>query len=143
MQLNLTIWMLCILSPLSAFSQTRFQVKPDTVGLIRTELVIRNQTRNVYGFLFNSGSGKTDFKNTGYAVQFTAGSSGAPAAGANQYTNVKFRGRKVKVWRNGYLQPPADTNGIRFDAAPGTVTFHPVLAQNDRVYIESIISIED
>lgn len=134
---------LCLVIPFAASAQSKIRSGPDTVAISQTEFVIRNNTRDVKGFLFNIGNGKTAFRGTGKAVQFTAGTQGAPVAGTTVYTNAAFKSSRVKAWRNGYLQPNADLNGIRFNPTLGAITFHPALAQNDRIYIESIFATED
>jgi hypothetical protein len=46
----------------AAFSQTKIQVKNDTVKVINGELVINNNSKNTPGYLYNVGSGVTQFK---------------------------------------------------------------------------------
>jgi len=45
-----------------AFSQTHVEVKIDTVKVVSGELTIQNATKNVQGFLYNTGNGATSFK---------------------------------------------------------------------------------
>lgn len=45
-----------------AFSQSKVQVKKDSVKILNAELVIENESRNVKGVLHNAGNGRTEFK---------------------------------------------------------------------------------
>lgn len=51
------------LSSIRTVAQTRLQVVSDSVRVSDAELIIRNQTRNVPGILFNKGNGVTEFRN--------------------------------------------------------------------------------
>lgn len=128
---------LCLVLPFSANAQSKIRSHRDTLSLSQCEFVIGNASRQVKGFLYNAGNGKTAFYAIGKAVQFTAGSSGAPAAGVAAYTNAAFVHRRIKVWRNGLLQPVANENGIDFNPTTGTIVFFPPLAHDDRILIES------
>ncbi|MBO9153981.1 hypothetical protein ACFOTA_17315 [Chitinophaga sp. GCM10012297] len=119
-------------------AQSSFRATRDSVVMNRLELAIRHNSQLQQGFLLNTGNGHTLFRGIGNAVQFAPGATGYPAVGANTYTNALFSGKYVKVWRNGRLQGENTTTGIQFDAATGKITFYPVLATSDRIYIEAL-----
>ncbi|HTD92826.1 MAG TPA: hypothetical protein VK644_03400, partial [Chitinophagaceae bacterium] len=47
---------------LHGISQTKLQVIQDSVRVLNSELILRNGTRSVPGFLFNKGNGVTEFR---------------------------------------------------------------------------------
>ncbi|HEU4553596.1 MAG TPA: hypothetical protein VFS25_12200 [Chitinophaga sp.] len=150
----------------AAFSQSSLQVKKDTVTVKSAELTIENETRDTLGFLYNTGSGHTQFKrlelvnlgdtalaivgqdtityksaNIGKSLQFKVGGADAPTAGDTSYTNAGLRYANIKVWRNGLFQYRDTTDGIMVDSVSGFIRFYPALAQADRVYIESLFGV--
>lgn len=62
---------LFLLANITAFTQTRLQIVDDSVRITNGELIIRNSTRNVRGFLYNTGNGLTQFKAMGNGYQVT------------------------------------------------------------------------
>jgi hypothetical protein len=100
------------------------------------ELALRGTSQYQQGFLRNTGNGHTAFRKIGSAMQFSPGAAGYPAAGSNSYTDTLFIDQYVKIWRNGRLQSENTSAGIQFDAPAGKITFYPVLATSDRIYIE-------
>lgn len=131
-----------LLTPLLSNAQTYIRSDRDSVTFKGEEFVIRSKTSHIRGYLFNAGNGLTAFKTLGQAVQFTVGSGGYPSAGAATYTHAGFKGRQIKVWRNGRQQPVATENGIAFSVSVGTVMFYPALANGEKIYIEALSSIE-
>lgn len=132
-----------ILIPLSLIffrsnAQSSFRVTRDSVVVKNKELALRGPLQYQQGFLRNTGNGRTAFWKIGSALQFSPGASGYPAAGSNSYTDTLFINEYVKVWRNGLLQSENTSAGIQFDAAAGKITFYPVLAASDRIYIEAL-----
>lgn len=123
------------------FSQSRLQVVPDTVRILNGELVIRNASRNVEGFLYNTGNGITVFKPLDYgkSIQFTVGGDASfPQAGDTAYSTTDLIQKNIKVWRNGLFQYRDRVNGIAVDSTQGKIVFYPALVQGDKVYIEGL-----
>jgi len=102
-------------------------------------MVIRNTTKDVKSYLFNSDKGVTAFKKIGSAIQFTVGTAGFPNAGDSLYTNSELIKMNIKIWRSGLLQ---STSAVSTDSLTGKVIFRPSLIQAERIYIESINSID-
>ncbi|WP_153799833.1 SGNH/GDSL hydrolase family protein [Foetidibacter luteolus] len=132
-----------LLPVLGAVSQTRIQVKADTVKVVNGELVINNATKNTNGYLYNVGNGVTQFRQVdavtrGKAVQFRVGvTANFPKAGDAAYTNSAFANKQIKVWRNGEFQYRDSTEGILYDTLSGRISFYPGLRYGERVYVES------
>lgn len=134
--------LLIMLAALTGFSQSRLQVVADTVRVADAELVIRNSTRNIGGFLYNSGNGKTKFFELGKSVQFTVGSLAQfPQAGDTTYTSTDLIGRNIKVWKNGSFQYRSNNLGIKVDSVAGTIIFKPALQNGDLIYIEALLGV--
>jgi hypothetical protein len=138
------LWALLCLSIIflasgKVFSQN-LQVVHDSVRLINTELVIRNSSRSVQGYLYNTGNGITQFRAPDLArnIQFKTGQAGYPVAGDTVYTDASLIGRTIIVWRNGLLQYQGMSDGIAIDGAAGKVFFRPALQSGDRIYIEGL-----
>ncbi len=102
------------------------------------DLALRNAAKNEKGFLFNPGNGQTVFRKIGTALQFSVGSAGFPGAGDNTYTNTGFVNKYIKVWRNGLLQAENAIPGININVSSGSITFYPVLAPSEKIYIEAL-----
>lgn len=102
-------------------------------------MVIRNTTKDVKSYLFNNGNGATVFKKIGKAIQFSVGSAGFPVAGDSLYVNSDLIKMNVKIWRNGLLQS-ISTAGT--DLLTGKIIFRPALIQAERIYIETLNSID-
>lgn len=60
-----------VMSTIIVSAQTRLQVINDSVIITNGELIIRNSTRNVQGFLYNTGNGLTQFRSMGNGGQAT------------------------------------------------------------------------
>lgn len=134
--------LLIMLAGLAGFSQSRLQVVEDTVRVADAELVIRNNTRAVGGYLYNAGNGRTKFIELGKSVQFNVGATPQyPQGGDTAYTNADFIGRNVKVWRNGLFQYRSSSQGIKVDSTTGKIVFYPVLAGGDKIYIEALFGV--
>lgn len=114
-------------------AQSILQRGKDTVKIVGAEMVIRNETQHVKGYLFNTGNGKTAFRKIGKATQFSVGAAGFPQAGDTVYTSAEIANRHLKVWRNGLLQQ----DGVRIDSSQGKIIFYPALIQAERIYIEA------
>ena len=59
---------LILLFPLAAFCQPKLQVTVDTVKVQDAELVLRNTSKNIAGFLVNLGNGVTQFQPLGKSI---------------------------------------------------------------------------
>ena len=125
--------MIILLSSRASLAQNSLKVKGDSVSITDVELVVRNASRNVSGFLYNTDNGKTTFRKIGKAIQFSVGANGFPIAGDSVFTSPDFINRNIKVWRNGMLQ---NGGNVRIDALPGKIIFTPVLIPNEKIYIE-------
>lgn len=133
----------CLLvSVQQVMAQSPMRITPDSVKVTNAEVVVRNTTKDIAGYLYNNGNGKTIFNVTGKAIQFTVGSAGFPVSGDSVYTDVALVRRNVKVWRYGLLQPANSPNGIRIDTLAGKVVFRPALTQFERIYIEALNSVD-
>ncbi|WP_126243482.1 hypothetical protein [Chitinophaga rhizosphaerae] len=119
-------------------AQQSFAVRPDTVKAEGMELVVRNATRHIPGFLFNNGNGKTGFKTIGNALEFAVGASGAPQAGDSVYTNTTWKGRYIKIWRNGLLICTSCPGSTSVDTSLGKIIFRPALVAAEKIYIEAL-----
>ena len=88
-----------LLLSIAASAQTKLQVVNDSVRVNNAELIIRNSTKDVQGYLYNTGNGLTHFKTidgnyiTGLTGDVTATGPGAAAAtvGFNKITFAKFQ----------------------------------------------------
>jgi hypothetical protein len=133
------VWVLMLIS-IRVNAQSPVRVTTDSVKITGAEIVIRNATKDVQGYLFNTDYGKTDFKKSGRVIQFTVGYTGFPAAGDSVYTSSDLVKKNIKIWRYGLLQ--AINNGIVIDTLAGKIIFRPVLVQSERIYIEALNSID-
>src|SRR6218665_1150799 len=123
-------------------AQTRLQVVQDSVRINDAELVIRNGSKDITGFLFNAGNGRTRFVEIGKSLQYTVGSAiQFPQPGDTSYTNFDLVGRSIKVWKNGLFQYRSDIQGIRVDSTVGKIIFKPALQSGDKIYIEALLGI--
>lgn len=130
---------ICLLVSLQQVkAQSKIEVDKKTTAISTQVMVIRNKTMNTRGYLFNTGDGKTDFRKTGKAIQFSVGSNGFPVNGANSYTDPSLTKKYIKVWRNGLLQKTSTQQGINIDNVAGKITFYPVLVQAEKIYIEAL-----
>lgn len=134
----------CLLAAGPTAAQSAARLKKDSLAVHNKELVIRNASRKTdKGFVFNEGNGVTAFRKTGIAFQFKVGAANAPAAGTQTFQRDSLRQSAVKVWRNGLLQENNAAAGIQFNKSTGTITFIPVLAANDKIYIEALQAMEE
>ncbi|PZR26536.1 MAG: hypothetical protein DI535_14095 [Citrobacter freundii] len=125
-----------------SMAQTRLQVVQDTVRVNNAELVIRNGSKDISGFLFNTGNGKTRFIEIGKSLQYTVGSTTVYSQpGDTSYTNVDFVGRSIKVWKNGLFQYRSNVQGIKVDSTIGKIIFKPALQSGDKIYIEALFGV--
>ena len=131
-----------LLLSVAALAQTSLKVDPDSVKFVNTELVLRNNTKDINGFLYNTGNGKTVFRKLGKSVQFRVGSSGFPAAGDSIYQNMSLSNYFLKVLRNGLLQYRDTAQGVKIDESKGKITFYPALQTSDVIYIEALTGID-
>lgn len=118
------------------------RIEQDTVRVHNAELVIRNSTSHIPGYLFNAGNGKTQFRKLGKTVEFRVGESGFPAAGDSIYQESGLANYYIRVIRNGLLQYRHPSQGIGFNVSSGTIVFRPALAANDYIHIEAIAGME-
>lgn len=133
----------CLLvSVQQVMAQSPMRITPDSVKVTNAEVVVRNTTKDVAGYLYNNGNGNTIFNATGKAIQFTVGNDGFPASGDSVYTNGVLAGRNVKVWRYGLLQPANSSNGVSIDTLTGKIIFRPALTPKERIYIEALNSVD-
>ena len=72
----------------------------------------------------------------GSMVFQTGVTENAPAAGDSTTTNTYFIGKKIFVYREGYRQDSASSDGYTFSNSTGVLTFHPPLASNERVQVD-------
>lgn len=135
--------LLLMLAAMAGFSQSqsRLQVVEDSVRIANAELVIRNNTRNIGGYLYNMGNGKTQFIELGKSVQFNVGAESYPQGGDTAYTNISFIGRNIKVWRNGLFQYRSPNQGIKVDSVIGKIVFYPALVGGDKIYVEALYGV--
>lgn len=131
-----------LLLAIAASAQTSLRVDPDSVKFVNTELVIRNNTKDIAGYLYNTGNGKTVFRKLGKGIQFRVGTAGFPATGDSIYQNSALSGYFLKVLRNGLLQYRDTAQGVKVDESIGKITFYPVLQNNDVIYIEALTGID-
>lgn len=125
-----------------SMAQTRLQVVQDTVRVNNAELVIRNGSKDISGFLFNAGNGKTRFIEIGKSLQYTVGSTTVYSQpGDTSYTNIDFVGRQIKVWKNGLFQYRSNVQGIKVDSTIGKIVFKPALQSGDKIYIEALLGV--
>lgn len=122
--------------------QATIRIETDSVKILNAELILRNQTQNVSGYLYNKGDGKTVFQKLGKSIQFRVGEAGFPAAGDSVYQNAALSNYFIKVLRNGLLQYRDSTNGVKVDDASGKITFYPALQNGEPVFIEAISGID-
>lgn len=160
---------LLLFSSYSLFAQSALRVEKDTVRVNNATLIIQNPTRNVLGFLYNEGNGKTSFRKldlvnvgdsaiaiagqdtlkmsvralSGKSLQFKTGvTPGYPGAGAQTYTSTDFLNRNLKIWRSGIFQYRDSIDGVLVDSTLGKITFYPPLVNGERIYIEALSGIE-
>lgn len=118
-------------------AQQSFGVIRDSVRARQMELVIRNASKNVKGYLRNADNGKTEFQPLGHAIQFAVGTGGFPQAGDSIYSNNHFKGSHIKIWRNGLLQCITCPAAQLVDTSQGKINFRPALLLSERIYIEA------
>lgn len=131
-----------LLLAIAASAQTSLRVDPDSVKFVNTELVIRNNTKDINGYLYNTGNGKTVFRKLGKGIQFRVGTTGFPAPGDSIFQNSTLSNYFLKVLRNGLLQYRDSTQGVKVDESTGKITFYPLLQANDVIYIEALTGID-
>lgn len=131
---------LCILVSYAVVAQSKLQVTRDTIRVVNAELVIRNGSKAVQGYLYNTGNGITQFRvpANGKIIQFKVGQSGYPDAGDSIYTDTSLLTLSIKVWRNGLFQYRDSLSGITTDSSTGRIFFHPALQVDERIYIEGL-----
>lgn len=133
----------CLLvSAQQVMAQSPMRVTPDSIKVTNAEIVVRNGTKDIPGYLYNNGNGNTIFKISGRAIQFTVGNPGFPSAGDSVYNSTEFIKKNIKVWRYGLLQASAVTNGVGIDTLTGKIVFRPALILNERIYIEALNSVD-
>jgi len=132
------VWAFLFVSLQQVKAQSPVRASADSVRVSGAELIIRNTTRNIQGYLYNSDNGKTEFRKIGNAIQFTVGTTGFPVAGDSVFINSGLVKRNVKVWRNGLLQ----SVNVSIDVITGKLIFRPALIQAERIYIEALNSID-
>ncbi|WP_109700669.1 SGNH/GDSL hydrolase family protein [Chitinophaga deserti] len=136
------ISLLSLLLLTTAVSAQSLRLEQDTVRVNNAELVIRNSTSQVPGYLFNAGNGKTQFRKLGKSIEFRAGEAGYPAAGDSVYQSASLANYYVRVMRNGLLQYRHATQGIGFVESEGKIIFRPALTANDHIHIEAIAGMD-
>jgi lysophospholipase L1-like esterase len=131
---------LCILVSYAVMAQSKLQVTHDTIRVVNAELVIRNGSKAVQGYLYNTGNGITQFRvpANGKIIQFKVGQSGYPDAGDSIYTDTSLLTLSIKVWRNGFFQYRDSLSGLTTDSSTGRIFFHPALQADERIYIEGL-----
>lgn len=134
--------LLSLLLLTTAVSAQSLRMEQDTVRVNNAELVIRNSTSQVPGYLFNTGNGKTQFRKLGKSIEFRAGEAGSPAAGDSIYQSASLANYYVRVTRNGLLQYRHVSQGIGFVESEGKIIFRPALAANDHIHIEAIAGMD-
>src|SRR5687767_5169180 len=87
---------------LTALAQA-LKLSPDSVK-IDGELVLRNSTGNINGYLYNTGNGVTRFQQLGRSIQFRVGGIGFPQAGDSVFQEASLQHYFINVLRNGLLQ---------------------------------------
>lgn len=127
-----------LLLGMTAVAQPPLRIEKDSVKIHNAELVLRNKTKDVTGYLYNSGDGVTMFRKMGKQVQFLVGTPGYPAAGDTVFQHPSLGGYTIKVLRNGLLQYRGNSNGVKIDDNNGSIVFYPALQQNDHIYIEAL-----
>ncbi|WP_212002764.1 hypothetical protein [Chitinophaga sp. HK235] len=119
-------------------AQSKMLVRPDSIKIITQSMVIRNTTRNIKGYLLNTGDGITGFSQTGKAIQFSVGTQGSPVAGDTAYSHPALMKKSIKVWRSGLLQKKDPQRGVNIDSIAGKIIFYPALTQAEKIYIEAL-----
>lgn len=114
----------------------------DSVKIMNAELVLRNQTKDINGYLYNAGNGRTVFQKLGKSVEFLVGAPGYPAAGDSVYENAAIKNYFIKVMRNGLLQYRDSSDGVIVDASNGKIVFKPSLQANEHIFIEAIYGVD-
>ena len=133
----------CLLvSAQQVMAQSPMRVTQDSIKVTNAEIVVRNATRDILGYLYNNGNGNTVFQITGKAIQFTVGKPGFPLAGDSVYISAELVKRNIKVWRYGLLQPNSIVNGVSIDTLAGKIKFRPALTIKERIYIEALNSVD-
>ncbi|WP_126243481.1 SGNH/GDSL hydrolase family protein [Chitinophaga rhizosphaerae] len=118
------------------------KLEPDSVKIMNAELVLRNQSKNVNGYLYNTGNGTTAFRQLGKSIEFHTGTPGYPAAGDSVFQDASLANLSIKVMRNGLLQYRGGSNGVVVDAPTGSIVFRPALQANEHIFIEAIFGLE-
>lgn len=122
--------------------QSSFGAKNDSLSIKGMELVVRNSTQHVSGYLYNVLNGKTQFRPLGNAIQFAVGTGNAPQAGDSIYTNPRLKGSHIKIWRNGQLLCGNCPAAPLIDTSLGKIIFRPALVQSEKLYIEALYFID-
>lgn len=120
-----------------AASGQALKLFPDSVK-VDGELVLKNSTAGINGYLYNTGEGVTRFQQLGRSIQFTVGGNGFPQAGDTVFQQASLQHYFIKVLRNGLLQYRDAANGVTVDDAAGKIIFHPALQANEHIFIEGI-----
>lgn len=129
---------------LPVFAQNSpLKIEPDSVKILNAELVLRNRSRDVQGYLYNNGNGVTAFQKLGKVFEFHAGNPGYPAVGDSVFQHAALVNYSIKVIRNGLLQYHDNTNGIVVERITGKVTFKPALQANDHIFIEALYGLDE
>ncbi|QJB35682.1 SGNH/GDSL hydrolase family protein [Chitinophaga oryzae] len=135
---KLILSVLFLLTGMITHAQAPISIEKDSIKILNAELVLRNKTKDVNGYLFNTGDGKTLFRKLGQTIQFRVGEPGYPAAGDSVYQHPALANYFIKVLRNGLLQYRNNTNGVGINDQSGKIVFYPALQANDKIYIEAL-----
>ena len=82
----------------AVFSQSRLQVVTDTVRVADAELVIRNNSRDKNGYLYNAGNGITKFVKLEKSFQFNVGGDPLyPKSGDSSFIHTDLVNRNIIV----------------------------------------------
>lgn len=85
------------LSTLAALAQTRLQVADDSVRIMNGELIIRNNTKGINGYLYNKGNGLTEFRpvdnisGSEYEIAITKNELDSAIAGSTLQAGMQYR----------------------------------------------------
>lgn len=110
-------------------------LKHDTIDGLGKQLATQTDIANIVG-------GGTAF-NYGYlAFRVDSGATETQLSGDSVITETQFINKDLVVLRNGIRQYPKDksyyvANSIEYNSTTGALTFHPVLAANDKIIIET------
>lgn len=126
----------------SVASAQALRLERDSVKILNAELVIKNTTEDVPGYLYNMGNGRTQFRKLGKTIEFKVGTPGFPLAGDTAYQHPGLVNYFMKVIRNGLLQYRSSYEGVRIDEAAGKIIFYPALQSNEHIYIEALAGMD-